>query len=165
MGFHLLSSSPGFLPLALSSSSSGVGIPGMVVKARARRDRCVWGIVRGRTRRCRVDDAVVSLCTMNGRNDDMIAQRQTTNSIKRATAVWGERVLSWIDETPGVKTAYTTASAWQFLHLYPPCFGMLLEHSNARRLTQPEFQRENRDCFAHGPPLPRREGRRDVAGA
>jgi hypothetical protein len=71
----------------------------------------------------------------------MIAQRQTTNLIKRATAVWRERVLSWIDETPGVKTAYTTASAWQFLHLYPPCFRMLLEHSNARRLTQPEFQR------------------------
>jgi hypothetical protein len=33
MGFHLLSSSSGFLPLAPSSSSSGVGKPGMEVKA------------------------------------------------------------------------------------------------------------------------------------
>lgn len=104
IGFHLLSSSPGFLPLAPSSSSSGVGIPGMEVKARARRDRCVWGIVRGWTRRCRGDDALMSLCKMSGRNDDMVVQRQTTNLIKRATAALEERVLSWTDETPGVKT-------------------------------------------------------------
>lgn len=104
MGFHLLSSSPGFLPLVPSSSSSGVGIPGMEVKARARRDRCVWGIVRGRTRRCRGDDAFVSVCNTSGRKDDMVVQRQTTNLIKKATAAWKERVLSWTDETPGVKT-------------------------------------------------------------
>lgn len=76
----------------------------MEVKARVRRDRCVWGIVRGRTRRCRGDDGLVSLCKTSGRNDDMVVQRQTTNLIKRAIAALEEHGLSWTDETPGVKT-------------------------------------------------------------
>lgn len=49
----------------------------------------------------------MSLCKTSGRNDDMIVQRQTTNLIKRATAALEKRVLSWTDETPGVKTLQT----------------------------------------------------------
>mgnify|MGYP001203790054 FL=1 len=71
MGFHLLSSSSGFLdPLPPSSSSSGVGIPGIDVKARAREIKCVWGRLRGRTRKWR--GVAVSLFSTNGRSDDMV---------------------------------------------------------------------------------------------
>lgn len=89
MGFHLLSSFSGFLPLApSSSSSSGVGIPGMEVKARARCAKYVWGSDRGRTRKCRGGEAVMSLCKTSGRSDGMVIQGETTNSRERQQ-FWG----------------------------------------------------------------------------